>query len=81
MREKETDLKDPTRARLPVYRVDAMEDRAAHRSWNSLKKRSVRDAEYWHDQCPVEVVVPHFTRSLGYQGAAVTCGAIEPAAF
>jgi hypothetical protein len=75
------DAEGTLRTRLLVDRVNETGDRAARRSRRSLKKCRVRDSEYRYDQCAVQVVVPHFAGSLGYQRATVTCSAVEPAVF
>ena len=58
-----------------------MEDRTGPRSWDGLEECSSLHTENRHNQRSVKIVVAHFAGSLGYQGAAVTCGAMKPTVF
>ena len=35
----------------------------------------------WHDEGPVEVVIAHLARGLGYKRATVTSGTVQPASL
>jgi hypothetical protein len=68
-----------TRAHSPGACEDGPADREQHRSWNWAKERGAWNAEHWHDEGPVEVVIAHLARGLGYKRATVTSGTVQPA--
>jgi len=67
-------VRSPDSSALPsrLRRCDGTSSRPS--IMRSPRRRRIRDAEYWHNEGAIEVVVAHLARSLGDERTTVACG-------